>query len=276
MRRSLLDVLPGRAVVSVTRRRTDIIEGGRTGRHLLRGAVVDRLERRGKQLAIVAADGRTLCVHLGMSGQLLHLPRGAAPARADHIHLEWRLATPAASGSNGRADRPQSDGRLLFRDPRRFGGVWTFASYAELTDTRWSLLGPDAAEISPDQLGPRLERARRPIKAALLDQSVLAGLGNIYADEALHLARIAPDRLACDVRDVAALCAAIRATLGRAIEAGGSTLRDYVDSRGESGWFQLKHAVYGRGGEPCRSCGRALRSGSIAQRTTVWCKSCQQ
>jgi formamidopyrimidine-DNA glycosylase len=164
----------------------------------------------------------------------------------------------------------------LFRDPRRFGGLWSFPSQDAL-QTRWSTLGPDALSITTKQLAEAIANSRRHIKAALLDQAVLAGVGNIYADESLFLASIRPKRLAKALKasEIAALAAAIRQTLANSIATGGSTLRDYRDANGQAGSSQLTHAVYGRAGDLCIRCGSGLKSAQVSQRTTVWCPHCQ-
>jgi formamidopyrimidine-DNA glycosylase len=226
---------------------------------LLEGATIDRIDRRGKLLAIIASDGRAMGVHLGMSGQVFWAPPGGR-LPTDHVHATWRLD-----------DRS----RLVFRDPRRFGGLWLAESRDELPP--WRGLGPDALTLPPDDLAGLLAKAKRPIKAALLDQSLLAGVGNIYADEALHRAGIHPAEIACEISTPRALRlgAALGEVLGLAVRAGGSTLRDYRAADGQAGAFQLQHAVYGRGGQPCLTCGATLDSGMLAQRTTVWCPNCQ-
>jgi formamidopyrimidine-DNA glycosylase len=223
--------------------------------------MIERLERRGKQLAIVSASGPALLVHLGMSGSLRAAAPGAAPARADHIHASWVL---------------DSGWRVDFRDPRRFGGIWTFADFGEVLE-RWESLGPDGLRVTGAQLRARCGRSRRAIKAALLDQGVVAGVGNIYADEALFAARIHPGMPAAGLTPAqfAALAAAVRRVLRGAVAAGGSTIRDYIDARGRAGRAQERHAVYGRAGRGCVACGVVLESSELAQRTTVYCPRCQ-
>lgn len=226
---------------------------------MLAEAQIRHIDRRGKLLAIIANDGRALGVHLGMTGQLLWSPAGGRLPK-DHVHATWRL----------------DDGsRLIFRDPRRFGGLWLAASRNELPP--WQGLGPDALSLRPADYPSLLARTRRPIKAALLDQSLLAGVGNIYADEALHEAGIHPRTIACelDSHRATALGRAVARLLAQAVEAGGSTLRDYRGAEGQPGAFQLQHRVYGRGGQPCLGCGQTLESGVLGQRTTVWCGACQ-
>lgn len=281
IRRSLEPRLLGRVVRAVTLHRRDVLVlpgdpfGGfarqrgqaRTARprraaraDLLLDAAITALRRRGKQLALVAGSGRVLIVQLGMSGQLVHREPGQRAPQSDHIHATWRL----------------DDGRLLFRDPRRFGGLRALPTVSDL-EALWSELGPDALSVQGPELAAALTKSPRPLKAALLDQAVLAGVGNIYADEALHQAGLAPQRPAGSLAaaDSARLAAAIRGVLAQAVEAGGSTLRDYVDANGDPGTYQLSHAVYGRGGQPCPRCGHPLASAQVAQRTTVWCPHCQ-
>lgn len=266
LRRTLARSLPGRRVTGVSLHRPDVCDrpDGRAPNRpgLLLGGVVRELLRHGKQLAIVTEDGRALRVHLGMTGQLLLVRARERPARSDHVHAAWRL----------------DDGsRMLFRDPRRFGGLAPYATPADLVAREWGDLGPDAASIDGEELAQRLARTGRAIKAALLDQHVLAGVGNIYADESLFKAAIHPLRRTGGIRrpESHRLAAAIRETLALAIAGGGSTLRDYVDAQGRPGRHQHSHLVYGRSGQPCARCGSTLRSIPVSQRTTVFCPACQ-
>ena len=242
-------------------------EGRGTGRgrawidaaSLLDGARVSRLERRGKRLAMVAADGRALVVQLGMSGQLMISP----DVDATHRHVTWRV-----SGSR----HP-----LVFRDPRRFGGVTAYASPAAMHEAWAAELGVDALSVT----GPRLAavlRGARAVKALLLDQRAIAGVGNIYADESLFLAGIDPRTRCARIGPggAHALADAIRTVLRRAVRTGGSTLRDHRTALGQPGQAQQLHAAYGRSGEPCVRCGQALRSARVAGRTTTWCPGCQR
>ncbi len=252
-----------------------------TDQDLLVGQTIHQIERCGKQLAIwavnPAGERSALLVRLGMTGQLLlnaHKP--TSTAGLSHIHVEWLLTnTPALSIDTPHATTPTTT-RLIFRDPRRFGGVQIARTERDV-QSAWSELGPDALTITDHQLAEALSRSSRAIKAALLDQSVLAGVGNIYADEALWAARLSPRRMCRRLKlaEVATLAQAIRTVLNRAVLAGGSTLRDYVNGRGEAGTFQSNHAVYGRAGLPCPRCLQPLASAIIAQRTTVWCRACQ-
>jgi len=274
VRRSLVPHLVGARVAAAELRRVDIAEswmgepgalvgGATTGRALLVGGVVDRVERLGKQLAIVTTDGRAVCVHLGMTGQL----RCCEAEGLTHVHCVWRLVRAGGGGVT-----------LTFRDPRRFGGVWTYESVEALRAGRWGALGPDALGATGAAVAAGVRGSRRAVKAVLLDQGVLAGVGNIYADEALYAAGIRPGRRGDRItrREAERLAGALREVLERSIASGGSTLRDYVDADGVAGTSQLTHAVYGRGGKACLRCERPLRRGVVAGRTTVWCATCQR
>lgn len=226
---------------------------------LLDAARVASTARRGKQLALIAEDGRALVVHLGMSGRLVVAPResGAHPA---HTHAVWHVGDSCV---------------MRFTDPRRFGALVPCASADEL-DAHWSDLGPDALSMPADDLARALAQRRTSIKAALLDQSLIAGLGNIYVDEILHRAGIHP--LMRSKRAAAhafAIVQCMHAVLHAAIAAGGSTLRDYVDAAGNPGEYVTLHRVYGRAGQACDRCRSAIRSAVVGGRTTAFCPACQ-
>ena len=265
VRRSLARRAGGARVVSVDLRRPAYVTGARNDRALLLGAQLKRLERRGRQIAIIADSGRALCVNLGMTGGLRVL-QGTA-LEPTHTHILWRLRTPAGAAL-----------RLAMTDPRRFGGVWTFRSFDDLIRARWADLGPDALTVTDEHLADALAGTTRAVKAALLDQRLIAGVGNIYADEALFAAGVHPahpsHRLAR--RRAHRLAQAIRATLAQSLEAGGSTIRDYRDADNAAGGYTARHAVYGRSAEPCVRCAGRLGSAVIAGRTTVWCPRCQR
>jgi formamidopyrimidine-DNA glycosylase len=271
VRLGLLNAVVGRKVDRVTLRRADIVHGKKRPTDLLRGQHITRIGRLGKQLALVGDAGPhgrdsghepCVCIHLGMTGSLRYYPPGEPFKPDKHTHVIWRMA---------------QGGQMAFRDPRRFGGLWTFASFGDLAEQRWSHLGEDALTITPARLHAKLCRTQRPIKAALLDQSVVAGLGNIYVDELLFGCHVSPLRPACEVGrpEVRHMVRRMRRLLHRAIGLGGSTLRDYVDARGRSGGFQNRHTVYGRSGQLCLHCGVPLTSLQLAGRTTVYCEQCQ-
>ncbi len=212
-------------------------------------------------MAIISTDGRVLVVQLGMSGQMLLSAGHAVPKELTHVHAVWTLPS----------------GILMFRDPRRFGGLTASPSVAALENTHWKNLGADALDITDEQLRQAAAPSSRAIKAALLDQSIVAGVGNIYADELLFLAGVTPLRAADSLErhDWVRIGAAMRSVLQAAVDARGSSIRDYVDAAGLGGTATLLHRVYGRGGEPCLTCKRELIKATIAQRTTVWCSFCQ-
>lgn len=249
--------MPADPVAGFARSRRDATPARLELRLLLQGCTITRLARRGKQLAIVSAEGPALGVQLGMTGGLsrAHKPQ-------PHTHVVWTL----------------DDGsRLAFVDPRRFGLVAAHESFQSLQDARWASLGPDALTVTPRQLRHACEGSQRSIKALLLDQQALAGVGNIYADESLFTSRIHPATLAADLDDAAirALARSIRQTLRAAIDAGGSTIRDYRSPAGSPGGFQHRHQVYARAGKPCLRCGTPLARTVLAQRSTVFCPVCQ-
>jgi len=291
LRRTLVDGgIVGARVLEVELRRRDVVRqpGSRRARRritpadLLQGGAIVDVRRRGKSLALVADNARVLVLHMGMTGSLT-IRSPDAPWRSDkHVHCAWLLERGSAARRQPRASpRASPHVRLLFRDPRRFGGLWPFDSMDDLLAHRggWARLGPDAFDPPLDAaaLRTRLLATRQCMKIALLNQRLLAGVGNIYADEALFAAgvhpRLAPRRL----REVdwQRLTRALREVLERAVQAGGSSVRDYVDARGSAGDYVRQHRVYGNGGKPCFACGTRLNSCVIGQRTTVFCPVCQ-
>ncbi|MEX0776517.1 MAG: bifunctional DNA-formamidopyrimidine glycosylase/DNA-(apurinic or apyrimidinic site) lyase [Phycisphaeraceae bacterium] len=267
VRRSLERLALGRTIAAVQLRRPDIVTGEATDRALLHGATLTGFDRHGKELLILSRCGRgprpCLGVHLGMTGSLRVINgQGGDPIATNHVHVTWTLDNGA---------------QMRFRDPRRFGGLWTFPDEAAMRQARLAHLGPDALQITPTQLHTALTRTKRAIKAALLDQAVVAGVGNIYADELLFACGIHPAtpayRLPRDL--VATMVRRMKVILRRAVAAKGSTLRDYVDADGQKGAYQTRHTVYGRGGKGCQRCGQVLGVLTLAGRTTVFCATCQ-
>ena len=226
------------------------------------GMRIESLRRRGKYMLIGLGGDVLLVVHLGMTGQL----RIVKPSTliAPHTHAIFHL----------------DDGsELRYRDPRRFGRLLLGTEIDLLAARALPKLGPEPIDpdFTPEALYRALNRRRAPLKAVLLDQSTLAGVGNIYADESLYGARIRPDRSASRLskKSAARLHEALRASLVTAIRNRGSSVDTYRDAWGEMGNQQEVLAVYGRAGEPCMSCGRPLSSVRIAGRTTVFCRRCQ-
>jgi formamidopyrimidine-DNA glycosylase len=246
---------------------------------MLEGCTITEILRRGKQLAIIGQPARgepqALIVQLGMSGQLFIEPGAASGSPLPtHVHAVWTFHD-ALQEPNPK--RTKDTAQLCFRDPRRFGGLRVLRSLEEL-NTHWLQLGPDALDLSAKDLLNASRDSTRAIKALLMDQATVAGIGNIYADEALFRAGVRPSRPARRLKPAEAvvLSESIRTILRDAIQARGSTLRDYRDADGRQGDYQGRHAVYGRSGLACQQCGRKLRSAILAQRTTVWCSTCQR
>ena len=248
--RGLRPLWVGRRIARVVQRRPDLRSPFPPRfAERLQGRRVAAVERRAKYILCRFDDGGdVLIVHLGMSGRLVHAGNGPPPGAHDHV------------------DFALDDGALFrFSDPRRFGLIDLLAPADFAADARFAGLGPEPLDEAFD--GPRLAAAlagrRTPIKAALLDQATVAGLGNIYVCEALFQSGISPRRLAMRVQGerAARLVAAIRDVLARAIAAGGSSARDYVQASGELGWFQHQWAVYDREGQPCPGCDCAAAKG---------------
>ncbi|MDZ7828493.1 MAG: bifunctional DNA-formamidopyrimidine glycosylase/DNA-(apurinic or apyrimidinic site) lyase [Halofilum sp. (in: g-proteobacteria)] len=226
----------------------------------IEGRAVVAVERRAKYL-LVRTDAGTLMMHLGMSGSLRVVPEDTPPQMHDHFDLVL------------------ADGRCLrLRDPRRFGSVhWLSGEPAE--HPLLASLGPEPLDpaFDADRLYRLSRKRRRAVKDFIMDSRVVVGVGNIYAAEALHAAGIHPHRPAGRIGRARyeRLVEEVRAVLSRAIEQGGTTLRDFTNVEGEPGYFRISLAVYGRAGQPCRRCGEPLRNARIGQRATVFCPRCQ-
>jgi formamidopyrimidine-DNA glycosylase len=230
-----------------------------TLRKKLAGRRCERLGRRGKYMVAELDDGSRLLLHLGMTGQLLAV--GARSRLAAHVHLCLGFA------GGGK--------QLAFRDVRKFGKVAWIAPGA--SNARLDRLGTDALEVTGALIRRAARKRSASIKSLLLDQSVLAGVGNIYADEACFLSGIRPTRSArrlsrpeCD-----RLALALRGVLTRAIARGGSSISDFVHVDGGAGSYQDERRVYGRAGEPCHACRTQIRRVVLAQRSTHFCPRCQ-
>jgi formamidopyrimidine-DNA glycosylase len=225
------------------------------------GRVVDRVDRRSKYL-LFRFGKDTFIVHLGMTGSL-RVYYDPPPKRVhDHVDLAF---------GNGVV--------LRYHDPRRFGAM-LWSPHSARPHPLLADLGPEpfAPEFNADYLYAATRRRSVAIKLALMDNHLVVGVGNIYANESLFRAGIRPTRPANKVsrERLARLVEAVRATLSEAIAKGGSTLRDYVDSAGNPGYFQLEYYVYGRDGDPCRVCGAAIRSLRQGGRATTFCAYCQR
>jgi formamidopyrimidine-DNA glycosylase len=260
--RDLRPLLVGRKLVGLTRSRKVLrTTWSKAWDPRIVGRRVEAVHRRGKWLLLELDGGSFLMVHLGMTGRFTVVPADAT--REPHTHLVFRL-------DNG--------DELRFRDSRRFGSVTYFPDRQSWEAFLATRLAPEPWDLKPAALRAALKNTRRPVKAALLDQTVVAGVGNIYADEACFAARIDPRRPGNTLRPAEAdrLLHAVRAVLDRAIELKGSTIRDYVGGAGGRGGFQNEFAVYGRKGEPCRRCGTPIEAVRLAGRTSHYCPRCQK
>ena len=261
-RRGLLPHVVGRRVANVVVRNRNLRwPVPRDLSRRLRGEEVLDIRRRGKYLLFDCARGHLL-VHLGMSGRLSLVPAHSPARLHDHVDLEL-----------------EGDGMLRLTDPRRFGAVLWIASRAEDHALLRGLgLEPFGGEFSGEALH-RLARGRKvAVKQFLMNSRVVTGVGNIYASEALHEAGVHPLRGTGRISAARwqRIAGAIRSTFERALEAGGSTLRDFAAADGRPGHFQNEFRVYGREGQPCARCGARIRALRQGQRSTFYCPGCQR
>jgi formamidopyrimidine-DNA glycosylase len=262
VRRGLAPLMEGRTIT-----RVDILDerlvrpiDPRDVRRLLTSRRVERVGRRGKYLLLELDEDLIAVHHLRMTGSF------ASPEQPTPGHVRLRYFLDGLVGP------------ISYNDPRRFGTL-DLGSRAEIAAYLDERLGPEPLDDSwtAESLHTQLRRRRAPLKAALLDQRVVAGLGNIYVDEACFLAGVRPDMPAerMTLPATARLVAAIKARLVEAIAVGGSTLRDYRGVEGEAGGMQERFVAYGRSGLPCLTCGTTMRGDRIAGRGTSWCPRCQ-
>lgn len=274
VRRGLLPVMEGRVLLAADVRRPDLrFPLPERMAHRLAGARVLALRRRSKYILADLSTGETLLVHLGMSGRILISGNvvgefhHAHPAPAKHDHVVFDM---------------EGGARVTFNDARRFGAMDLMPT--EAAEAHWLLrdLGPEPLGNSFDEtyLVARLKGRATPIKAALLDQRIVAGLGNIYVSEILYRAGIDPRRAAgrISAERAASLVSLTRAVLGEAIDAGGSSLKDYRQTDGELGYFQHSFRVYDREGQPCATpgCGGQVQRIVQSGRSSFFCPSCQR
>jgi formamidopyrimidine-DNA glycosylase len=263
--RGLHAVLPGRRILSVRLGKTDFIDDPAVLERDLPGARIERVGRHGKFLVLELESPKgtpralSLLVHLGMTGQLVVYP-AESPA-PPHTHVFFVL----------------DDGReLRYTDIRRFGRICLLPR----ADQKKILgeLGLDPLEATESEFAAALHARKAHIKALLLDQTVLRGMGNIYTDESLWRARIHPRRLGANLtaKELRHLYRAVQNVLNEAIRSRGSSISDYVDSAGEQGEFQLKHRVYDREGKKCFRCRTPIRRVIVAGRSSYFCPRCQR
>lgn len=274
VRRGLEPAMTGRVILNADIRRPDLrwpfpVQMAER----LTGARIERLRRRSKYILADLSTGETLLIHLGMSGRMLISGQALgvfhhdhpAPAKHDHVVLDM-----------------EGGARVTFNDARRFGAMDLMPTESTEAHPLLAGLGPEpfGNDFAEPYLVARLKGRATPIKAALLDQAVVAGLGNIYVSEVLHRAGIDPRRKAgrISAERVASLVPLIRQVLAEAIEAGGSSLRDYRQADGELGYFQHAFRVYDREGQPCPTPGCAGTIVRIVQsgRSSYYCPACQR
>jgi formamidopyrimidine-DNA glycosylase len=289
--RTLRPRIVGGMIAGVRLERPDILDpiGTDLPGHL-RGRVITAVERRGKRIVITLDDCNRFYIHLGMTGRLTVEPINAPLQSHTHLILEVFVGSALAdetvperttAGSrkipSAKADPTEISSansfHVRFRDPRRFGGIWWLGRETSPNDR----MGPEPLSLRATQLARQLAKTRRAVKTALLDQTLIAGLGNIYVDESLFAAGVHPltpaNRLT--TIQIAALNRAIKHILRKAILHRGSTLRDYRDANGESGGFQLRHKVYDRADQPCRACKAPIQRIVLGGRSTHFCPKCQ-
>lgn len=263
--RGLAKLVGGRRIMTVTLRRQAIrtpIPKGFV--QAVEGAIITKIARRAKYILMHLDNAKTILFHLGMSGRML-VEKTMPKTLQKHDHAVFEL-------DGGQV--------LIFNDARRFGMIDLCPTKNLPHHPLLENLGlePLSKEFNAAALKDRIKGVRAPIKAAIMDQRRLVGVGNIYACEALHLAKVCPARVAATLkpRETAALAAAIPETLNAAIASGGSTLRDYVRSDGDLGYFQHHFRVYGKAGKPCSACGTAIKRLTQSGRSTFYCPRCQR
>lgn len=265
VKRSLEKKLTGRTIKSVELLLEKIVK--EPSADSFTQAIADKsvlgMGRRGKYLLIFLSEGLAMVIHLRMTGQLIHCAVDAD--RAKHTHVVFNL----------------DDGtQLRFIDQRQFGRIYLMPDYQLDKISGLNTLGvePLSDDFTREFMKKELKRKRVKIKSLLLDQTFIAGIGNIYADEALYRARLHPERLACTLtpRETVKLYQAIREVLSEGIENRGTSIKDYVDGDGRSGNYQALLRVYGKEDEPCRICGTIILRKKVGGRSSFYCSKCQK
>ena len=262
-RRGIAPHVSGVAIREVIVRRRDLRQPVSESIQRLEGQTVSHVSRRSKYLLLAMDDGTTLLIHLGMSGSLRVIDTADEWRKHDHVGITL---------VNGR--------QLRFHDPRRFGLVLHLTEADPMTHPLLRDLGPEPLEeaFTMEHLKAVCAKRSAAIKQVIMDAKNVVGVGNIYASEALFRAGIRPATPACKVSKprLAKLAAAIREVLADSIREGGTTLRDFLNSDGEPGYFKQRLFVYDRKGEPCRICGAGIRQAVLGARATYWCPHCQR
>ncbi len=225
------------------------------------GLKIIGVKRRGKNIILQLSSGNLILIHLGMTGNLIYLKRPAPLIKHDHLNMEF-------------SDKSQ----LRYNDPRKFGKFKLVKSSRIENIGDLKSLGPEPLEITENDFIRLLQTRRGRIKSTLLNQKFIAGIGNIYADEALFEAKIYPEEKPCNISSnrLKKLHQAIQKILKKAIHAGGSSIDNYLDVEGKQGFFQFYHKVYGKTGKPCPRCKTRIKRITLNQRSTHFCPQCQR
>lgn len=262
VRRGLLKTVKGATNQSVSVKWPRIIQDGAGVDAFCQqmvGQTLETVDRRGKFLLLYWTHDGWIS-HLRMEGKWLVVPQEVAPDQYTHVIIDL------------------TDGRSLrYHDVRKFGRIHRVARDEMPAAIDALNLGPEPEDLTVAYLQERLRRTNRVIKSVLLDQTVIAGIGNIYCDESLWLSQIHPERPANQLtaHEIGQLIAAIQSVISRAVVAGGTTIRTYQNTFGENGYFQLSLHAYGKDGEPCSRCGTPLIKTKVHQRGTTYCPYCQ-
>jgi formamidopyrimidine-DNA glycosylase len=276
--RQLAGLLPGRRIRDVEVIHADLLrESPASFRRALLGSTIESVDRRGKNILLVLAPAGMLVVNLGMTGQLLFLPPTTSPPTRGVQPRPSSRATEGPPSHLALVFTLKPSGRLLYADTRRFGSLRRFSPPEWEGES--ARLGPEplSPELTPGAFHRRLRGSVSPIRSWLLDQTRIAGIGNIYASEALFRARIHPKRPArsLDAKESGKLLAAIREVLSDAIRARGTTLRDYRTASGDRGGFGPSLQAYGQEGNPCPRCKAPIERIVFANRSAFLCPICQ-
>jgi formamidopyrimidine-DNA glycosylase len=260
--RDLRPLLAGRTILGLQLGKHSLRKPWRTAWNAnIVGAAIGSITRRGKWILLDLEARGALLVHLGMTGQFT--VASAKEPRSDHTHFVFTLSDTS---------------ELRFRDVRRFGSFEWFAEMEAIHLVLNDKLGPEPFEIPARAFREAIRNAKRTLKAILLDQSIVAGVGNIYADESLHRAKLHPEMRGNELTSAQCdrLRKSIEIVIAKAIEGRGSTIRDYVGGSGLKGEFQNEFAVYGRTGEPCPRCRTPIAMVRVSGRSSHFCPKCQQ
>ena len=250
----------GKNIKSIFSDSSRVFSGRDFSKELVRGKIVD-VKRRGKYIIIDLSNNRAILIHLGMTGNLFYLKKEVPKEKHDHLILRF-----------------SDNSQLKYNDPRKFGKIKRIILPKLENLPAISQLGPEPLKISLKDFANIFQKRKGRIKTSLLNQKILAGLGNIYSDEALFDAKIHPLTKidALNQNKLKTLHSSIKGILKKAIQAGGTSVDNYLNVDGEKGFFQFKLKVYGREGKPCPRCGAKIRRIKINQRSSHYCPRCQK